>query len=102
MKIIIFFVVVQQATISGNDTEINFLDIPTIILERALSNSTIIDVTFGKTQWEKTILMNCLILRISLTFIFFFLLAVAERTFKQKYKKKNIFNFYFNKNSNCL
>lgn len=73
----------------NNSTDIKFLDMPVIILEKtAFSWITLLTFTFGKTNWEKTVLVIAFIQRLILTFLFFFLLAVAERTFKQRYRQK--------------
>lgn len=71
--------------INSSDSEINLLDMPVILLEKvSLSTVTVIRFVFGKTMWENSVLMISLFLRISLTFLFFFVLAVAEKTFKHR------------------
>lgn len=45
---------------------------------------TFSDMAFGETSWEKTFLIISTIQRLFLSFFFFFLMAVAERTFKER------------------
>lgn len=76
-----------------NSTEINFFEMPGLLLEKAsFSSTTILLFAFGETQWERTVLIVGFILRLCLTFIFFFLLAVAERTFKQRFLYAKLFS----------
>ncbi|KAJ6638242.1 Protein phtf [Pseudolycoriella hygida] len=66
---------------------------PTILLENAsLSRSTIIKATFGETFWEFLLLTISLLSRFCLTFMWFFMLAVAERTFKQRLLYAKLFS----------
>ncbi|XP_055687758.1 protein phtf isoform X2 [Lutzomyia longipalpis] len=86
---------VCEATIdSSNSTEINFLDVPVLLMETTSEFSvlTLMRLAFGESQWEKTVLTVNFIQRISLTFLFFFLLAVAERTFKQRFLYAKLFS----------
>lgn len=70
---------------SSESNEINFLDMPALLLEKtSFSYEQTLRLTFGESSWQKTILFIDFVLRFSLTFLFFFLLAVAERTFKQR------------------
>lgn len=75
-----------QALINSSEsTELNFFDMPALLLEKTpFSCERIFQLSFGKSGWQKTVLFNDLVLRLCLTFLFFFLLAVAERTFKQR------------------
>ena len=75
-----------EAAINSSDSaEINYLDMPGILLEKtSFSCQGILLLAFGETTWQKTVLIIDSILRLCLTFLFFFLLAVAERTFKQR------------------
>uniref|UniRef100_A0A1Q3FBD7 Putative homeodomain transcription factor n=2 Tax=Culex tarsalis TaxID=7177 RepID=A0A1Q3FBD7_CULTA len=76
-----------------NSTELNFLDMPVLLLEKAsFSCLTILRFAFGETTWERTVLILGLILRLCLTYIVFFLLAVAERTFKQRFLYAKLFS----------
>ncbi|GAB0086776.1 Protein phtf [Sergentomyia squamirostris] len=84
-----------EATIdSSNSTEVNFLDVPVLLMETTsdISSVTLLKLAFGETQWEQTVLIVNFIQRISLTFLFFFLLAVAERTFKQRFLYAKLFS----------
>uniref|UniRef100_A0A1L8DI46 Putative homeodomain transcription factor n=2 Tax=Nyssomyia neivai TaxID=330878 RepID=A0A1L8DI46_9DIPT len=86
---------VCEATIdSSNSTEINFLDVPVLLMETTSEFSllTLMRLAFGESQWEKTVLTLNFMQRISLAFIFFFLLAVAERTFKQRFLYAKLFS----------
>lgn len=84
-----------EATIdSNNSTELNFLDVPVLLMETSSDffSLTLFKLAFGETQWEKTVLIVNLIQRICLTYLFFFLLAVAERTFKQRFLYAKLFS----------
>lgn len=61
-------------------------DLPRVILEDSSSLSFIsfMHLAFGQSSWEKTLLIIATTQRLVLAFLFFFLLAVAERTFKQR------------------
>lgn len=76
------------ATLESNSTGIPHIifDLPRIILEdsSSLSFASLIDLAFGQSSWEKTLLIIATAQRLILAFLFFFLLAVAERTFKQR------------------
>lgn len=63
----------------------NFLDMPALLLEKtSFSYEEIIRFAFGEMPWQKSVLFIDFMLRFCLTFLFFFFLAVAERTFKQR------------------
>lgn len=51
----------------------------------SLTFSSFMDLAFGQSSWEKTLLIIATVQRLILGFLFFFLLAVAERTFKQRF-----------------
>lgn len=61
-------------------------DLPRVMIEESssLSFSAFMHLAFGQTSWEKTLLIIATVQRLVLGFLFFFLLAVAERTFKQR------------------
>lgn len=77
-----------EATInSSNSTEIpKLLEVPRVILleNNFLTGFEWLHLTFGKSCWEKAVLILSFVQRLILTFLFFFLLAVAERAFKQR------------------
>lgn len=50
----------------------------------SISFSSFMHLAFGQSSWEKTLLVISTVQRLILSFLFFFLLAVAERTFKQR------------------
>lgn len=78
----------QAALNSTNSSEMTILDMPVILFEKAsFSCVTIMKIAFGDKIWEKLVLSIGFFLRFCLTFLFFFLLAVAERTFKQRFAK---------------
>ncbi|XP_055538024.1 protein phtf isoform X2 [Wyeomyia smithii] len=78
---------------SENVTEINFLEMPVLLLEKAsFSCITILRFAFGESTWEKTVLIIGFMLRLCLTYLMFFLLAVAERTFKQRFLYAKLFS----------
>lgn len=61
-------------------------DLPRVMMEdsTSLSFTSFMHLAFGQSSWEKTLLIIATIQRLILAFLFFFLLAVAERTFKQR------------------
>lgn len=62
---------------------------PLILFEKAsFSCITVMKIAFGDQTWEKLVLTIGFVLRFCLTFLYFFLLAVAERTFKQRFVEK--------------
>ncbi|XP_055320501.1 protein phtf [Sitodiplosis mosellana] len=78
---------------SSESNEINFLDMPALLLEKtSFSYEQTLRLAFGETTWQKTVLFIDFLLRFSLTFLFFFLLAVAERTFKQRFLYAKLFS----------
>lgn len=87
----------QAALNSTDSSEMNILDMPVILFEKAsFSCITVMKFAFGDQTWEKLVLTIGFVLRFCLTFLFFFLLAVAERTFKQRLVKiYNIFGRFF-------
>ncbi|XP_074108305.1 putative homeodomain transcription factor [Cotesia typhae] len=52
----------------------------------------IIDVSFGRTLWERTVVLILSFERLILSCLLFFLLAVAERTFKQRLLYAKLFS----------
>ncbi|XP_050073672.1 protein phtf [Anopheles maculipalpis] len=83
-----------EATVdSTNSTEVNFLDMPVILFEKAsFSLLAVLRFAFGETTWERFVLVLGFLLRLVLTFLVFFLLAVAERTFKQRFLYAKLFS----------
>lgn len=66
---------------------------PALLVEKtALSCELILQLAFGNIGWQRTVLFIDFILRFCLTFLFFFLLAVAERTFKQRFLYAKLFS----------
>lgn len=73
--------------------EINYLDLPMMLWEKASFSFTSIFVfAFGHTQWERTVLVIGFIQRLCLTLILFMIFAVAERTFKQRFLYGKLFS----------
>lgn len=71
----------------------NFFEIPSLILQKELfSFESFLLYTFGDAYWERSILVTSFLLRLFLTFLFFFLLTVAERTFKQRFLYAKLFS----------
>lgn len=64
-----------------NSTTNNIIDPPKDDHSKLLD---FVQLAFGQSFWIKTLLIIAFIQRLVLAFIFFFLLAVAERTFKQR------------------
>lgn len=58
-------------------------DLPKVI-DDSFTITSFIQLAFGQTSLEKTLLIIATVQRLVLGFCFFFLLAVAERTFKQR------------------
>uniref|UniRef100_A0A182QM81 PHTF1/2 N-terminal domain-containing protein n=1 Tax=Anopheles farauti TaxID=69004 RepID=A0A182QM81_9DIPT len=83
-----------EATVDAtNSTEVNFLDMPVILLEKAsFSLLAVFRFAFGESTWERFVLVLSFLLRLVLTFLVFFLLAVAERTFKQRFLYAKLFS----------
>ncbi|XP_063243694.1 protein phtf isoform X2 [Bacillus rossius redtenbacheri] len=53
---------------------------------------TLLDISLGSTFWERTMVLIALFERCALSVLFFFLLAVAERTFKQRFLYAKLFS----------
>ncbi|XP_049299113.1 protein phtf isoform X2 [Anopheles funestus] len=83
-----------EATVdSTNSTEVNFFDMPVILFEKAsFSLLAVLRFAFGESSWERFVLVLGFLLRLVLTFLVFFLLAVAERTFKQRFLYAKLFS----------
>lgn len=78
---------------SSESNEINFLDMPALLFEQtSFSYDQALRLAFGETTWQKTVLFIDFVLRFSLAFLFFFLLSVAERTFKQRFLYAKLFS----------
>lgn len=75
-----------EAVINSTESnDVNFLDMPALLLEKtSFSHDRMLQFAFGESAWQKTVLFIDFLLRLFLTFLFFFLLTVAERTFKQR------------------
>lgn len=66
---------------------------PALLFEQtSFSYDQTLRLAFGETTWQKTVLFIDFVLRFSLAFLFFFLLAVAERTFKQRFLYAKLFS----------
>lgn len=80
-------------TVDSSEDEINYIDIPILLLEKAsFSVYALLQFAFGNTQWEKTVLMIGFFQRLSLTFMIFLFMAVAERTYKQRFLYAKLFS----------
>lgn len=77
-----------DVALDSNSTGIPHIifDLPRVMLEESstISFASFMHLAFGQTSWEKTLLIIATVQRLVLAFLFFFLLAVAERTFKQR------------------
>lgn len=77
-----------DVALDSNSTGIPYIifDLPRVIMDESssLSFASFMHVAFGQTSWEKTLLIIATVQRLVLAFLFFLLLAVAERTFKQR------------------
>lgn len=67
-------------------------DLPRIVQDDSLTLSSFMQLAFGQTVWEKSLYISATFQRFMLTFCFFFLLAVAERTFKQRFLYAKLFS----------
>uniref|UniRef100_A0A1B6G604 PHTF1/2 N-terminal domain-containing protein n=1 Tax=Cuerna arida TaxID=1464854 RepID=A0A1B6G604_9HEMI len=70
------------------------LNVSSLFSVQSLSDSlnAIIVSAFGASQWERTIILIGMLERCILGALFFFLLAVAERTFKQRFLYAKFFS----------
>uniref|UniRef100_T1GK67 PHTF1/2 N-terminal domain-containing protein n=1 Tax=Megaselia scalaris TaxID=36166 RepID=T1GK67_MEGSC len=76
-----------------SEEEINYIDLPILLLEKAsFSFYALLQFAFGNTQWEKTVLIIGFLQRLSLTFMIFLFMAVAERTYKQRFLYAKLFS----------
>lgn len=77
-----------DVVLDANSTGIPHIifDLPRVMMEESSSMSftSFMHLAFGESSWEKTLLIIATMQRLILAFLFFFLLAVAERTFKQR------------------
>lgn len=87
------------ASVSANSTaeQLHVLDIPAILMEHLTTSKQstgngMMMISFGSTSWEQSVLVVCLLLRVCLTFLFFFVLAVAERAYKQRFLYAKLFS----------
>jgi len=62
------------------------------LLSLSDSLDTVIVSAFGATQWERTITLIAMVERCILGVLFFFLLGIAERTFKQRFLYAKFFS----------
>lgn len=77
-------VVVQE---SNSTSTPSLLELPKVFIEDASFSQTILSyshIAFGETSYEKAFLMISTFQRMLLSFFYFFLMAVAERTFKER------------------
>ncbi|KAL5288610.1 PHTF1 family protein [Megaselia abdita] len=82
-----------DVTVDSSDDEINYIDLPILLLEKAsFSFYALLQFAFGNTQWEKTVLLIGFFQRLSLTFMIFLFMAVAERTYKQRFLYAKLFS----------
>ncbi|XP_055919585.1 protein phtf [Eupeodes corollae] len=82
-----------EKTIDSEDADINYLDIPMLLWEKAsFSFIAILRFAFGNSLWERALLLIGFMQRLLLTLIFFMLFAVAERTFKQRFLYAKLFS----------
>lgn len=89
----IFCRMCEAAANMTNSTELHVMDIPLILMENMTSPSfEMLKIAFGNTMWEQNVLIVSFMLRICLTLLFFFVLAVAERTFKQRFLYAKLFS----------
>lgn len=77
-------VVIQE---SNSTSTGSLLDLPKVFIEDTSISQTLLSyyhIAFGETSWEKTFLIISTFQRLLLSFFYFFLMAVAERTFKER------------------
>lgn len=78
-----------DVALDSNSTGIPHIifDLPRVMMAQespSVSFASFMHLAFGQSSWEKTLLVVSTVQRLILSFLFFFLLAVAERTFKQR------------------
>lgn len=72
-----------------------YLNVPVLLMENNLMEvnyTHLLDMGFGECGWERTVLLLDFVLKFCLTFLFMFLLVVAERTFKQRFLYAKLFS----------
>jgi hypothetical protein len=74
----------SNSSTSSSSTTNNLFDLPTKVIEETFTFTNFMQLAFGQNFWIRILLVIAIIQRLVLAFIFFFLLAVAERTFKQR------------------
>jgi hypothetical protein len=78
----------SEVAMDSNSTGLPHIifDLPQIMVgnSSSITFNTFMDLAFGQTSWQKTLLIVATAQRLILAFLFFFLLAVTERTFKQR------------------
>lgn len=77
----------------SSEVQLTVVELSGLVLEK-LSGSmiAIIDAAFGTALWERTVMVVALLQRFILACLFFFLLSVAERTFKQRFLYAKLFS----------
>lgn len=83
----------ESALEATNGTDISVLDLPALLTNNyEFDCNQLLQFGFGTAAWERALLGINLFLRLCLTCIYFFLLAVAERTFKQRFLYAKLFS----------
>lgn len=67
-----------------NSSANNLFDLPKGLIDESFTFSNFMQLAFGQNFWIRILYIIAIVQRLVLAFIFFFLLAVAERTFKQR------------------
>lgn len=83
----------ESAMETSNGTDFSLLDLPALLTNNyEYDLGQILKFGFGSAPWERSLLGINLILRLCLTLLYFFMLAVAERTFKQRFLYAKLFS----------
>lgn len=79
-----------QSVLDSTSNDITIQSLPFILKEK-ITQVSLAEIAFGETFTERLMLYNALFLRFGLTSLFFFMLTVAERTFKERFVRKIYF-----------
>lgn len=80
----------SQTLVNTSLNYLAFFDLTSSFLSTSLG--TLVDTAFGVTLWERCVVIIAMFERSMLASMFFFLLAVAERTFKQRFLYAKFFS----------
>lgn len=83
----------ESAVEATNGTDFSIVDLPALLTNNyEYDLQQLLRFGFGEESWERALLGINLVLRLFLTGMYFFLLTVAERTFKQRFLYAKLFS----------